>query len=159
MAMSFPSQSAWLKNFQIAFSGAQDWPHPNMKTHTPDDGRLVDFIPKIAPTKMLQQKLLVEIPRRSTGANNLTHAGATAHDIRRSSAPNYMHDAAIRTGTPCATPRWLSHRFGAAKRLVNEIEVERSAFAGIKTVTCFEIKAPSARRQGRRFQRNSSVFR
>ena len=39
-----------------------DWPHPNMKTHTPDDGSLVDFIPKIAPTAALRQKLLVENP-------------------------------------------------------------------------------------------------
>ncbi|MBL4853100.1 MAG: amidohydrolase family protein [Robiginitomaculum sp.] len=41
-----------------------DWPHPNMKSHTPDDGALVDFIPKIAPTKVLQQKLLVDNPMR-----------------------------------------------------------------------------------------------
>ena len=41
-----------------------DWPHPNMKTHMPDDGKLVDFIPKIALTKELQKKLLVENPMR-----------------------------------------------------------------------------------------------
>ena len=41
-----------------------DWPHPNMKTHTPDDGQLVDRIPHIAPTKDLQHKLLVENPMR-----------------------------------------------------------------------------------------------
>lgn len=41
-----------------------DWPHPNMKTHTPDDGLLVDRIPHIAPTKELQYKLLVENPMR-----------------------------------------------------------------------------------------------
>lgn len=40
-----------------------DWPHPNMKSHMPDDGRLVDFIPKIATTGPLQRKLLVENPR------------------------------------------------------------------------------------------------
>lgn len=39
-----------------------DWPHPNMKTHTPDDGLLVDRIPHIAPSKALQHKLLVENP-------------------------------------------------------------------------------------------------
>jgi len=39
-----------------------DWPHPNMKTHMPDDGHLVDFIPSIAPTQELQQKLLVDNP-------------------------------------------------------------------------------------------------
>lgn len=41
-----------------------DWPHPNMKTHMPDDGHLVDFIPRIAQTAQLQQKLLVDNPMR-----------------------------------------------------------------------------------------------
>jgi 2-pyrone-4,6-dicarboxylate lactonase len=41
-----------------------DWPHPNLKSHMPDDGQLVDFIPRIAPTAELQQKLLVENPMK-----------------------------------------------------------------------------------------------
>jgi 2-pyrone-4,6-dicarboxylate lactonase len=41
-----------------------DWPHPNMTTHAPDDGKLVDFIPKIATTPELQRKLLVDNPMR-----------------------------------------------------------------------------------------------
>ncbi len=41
-----------------------DWPHPNLKNHMPDDGLLVDFIPHIAPTPELQQKLLVQNPMR-----------------------------------------------------------------------------------------------
>ena len=41
-----------------------DWPHPNMETHVPDDGRLVDFIPRIAATPELQRKLLVDNPMR-----------------------------------------------------------------------------------------------
>lgn len=41
-----------------------DWPHPNMKSHMPDDGALVDYIPRIAPTAELQQKLLVDNPMR-----------------------------------------------------------------------------------------------
>ncbi len=41
-----------------------DWPHPNMKSHMPDDGHLVDMIPRIAPTAELQQKLLVANPMR-----------------------------------------------------------------------------------------------
>ncbi len=41
-----------------------DWPHPNMTTHVPDDGLLVDVIPKIAPTAALQQALLVDNPMR-----------------------------------------------------------------------------------------------
>ncbi len=41
-----------------------DWPHPNMKSHMPDDGALVDVIPRIAPTAELQQMLLVDNPMR-----------------------------------------------------------------------------------------------
>lgn len=41
-----------------------DWPHPNMTTHAPDDGKLVDFIPRIAPTPELQRPLLVDNPMR-----------------------------------------------------------------------------------------------
>lgn len=41
-----------------------DWPHPNMKSHMPDDGALVDYIPKIARTREQQEKLLVANPMR-----------------------------------------------------------------------------------------------
>lgn len=41
-----------------------DWPHPNLKNHMPDDGLLVDFIPRIAVTDELQHKLLVANPMR-----------------------------------------------------------------------------------------------
>lgn len=41
-----------------------DWPHPNMDTEIPDDGHLVDMIPRIAPTAELQHKLLVANPMR-----------------------------------------------------------------------------------------------
>jgi 2-pyrone-4,6-dicarboxylate lactonase len=41
-----------------------DWPHPNLKTHMPDDGALVNIIPRIAPTTELQQRLLVDNPMR-----------------------------------------------------------------------------------------------
>ncbi len=41
-----------------------DWPHPNMKSHIPDDGILVDVIPRIAPTLEQQQALLVDNPMR-----------------------------------------------------------------------------------------------
>ncbi len=39
-----------------------DWPHPNMQDKVPDDGHLVDMIPRIAPTAELQRKLLVDNP-------------------------------------------------------------------------------------------------
>ncbi|NIJ37399.1 2-pyrone-4,6-dicarboxylate lactonase [Sphingopyxis panaciterrae] len=43
-----------------------DWPHPNMAMvgHMPDDGWLVDMIPRIATTAELQRKLLVDNPMR-----------------------------------------------------------------------------------------------
>lgn len=41
-----------------------DWPHPNMKSHMPDDGHLVDTIPLIAPTAELQQSMLIDNPLR-----------------------------------------------------------------------------------------------
>jgi len=51
---TFPDRVLW----------GTDWPHPNMTTHMPDDGLLVDYIPRIAPTAALQQKLLVDNPLR-----------------------------------------------------------------------------------------------
>ena len=51
---SFPDRTLW----------GTDWPHPNMTTHMPDDGKLVDFIPRIAPTAELQRKLLIDNPMR-----------------------------------------------------------------------------------------------
>lgn len=41
-----------------------DWPHPNMKSHMPDDGALVDNILQFARTAQLQHKLLVDNPQR-----------------------------------------------------------------------------------------------
>jgi 2-pyrone-4,6-dicarboxylate lactonase len=51
---TFPDRVLW----------GTDWPHPNLKGHMPDDGLLVDFIPHIATTPELQQKLLVGNPMR-----------------------------------------------------------------------------------------------
>ncbi|UZK65183.1 amidohydrolase family protein [Sphingomonas sp. M1-B02] len=41
-----------------------DWPHPNMEHRIPDDGTLVDVIPRIAVAAELQRKLLVDNPMR-----------------------------------------------------------------------------------------------
>ncbi len=41
-----------------------DWPHPNMESRIPDDGGLVDVIPRIAVTEKLQHQLLVNNPMR-----------------------------------------------------------------------------------------------
>lgn len=39
-----------------------DWPHPNMKSHMPDDGVLTDVIPAIATTAERRKALLVDNP-------------------------------------------------------------------------------------------------
>lgn len=41
-----------------------DWPHPNMTTHMPDDGGLVDFIPQIATSPEKIKALLIDNPMR-----------------------------------------------------------------------------------------------
>ncbi|CAO3440762.1 amidohydrolase family protein [Azospirillum endophyticum] len=41
-----------------------DWPHPNMKSHMPDDGQLVDVIPHIATDAAKRKALLVDNPMR-----------------------------------------------------------------------------------------------
>lgn len=51
---AFPDRVLW----------GTDWPHPNMKSHMPDDGALVDYIPRIAPSVEAQRKLLVDNPMR-----------------------------------------------------------------------------------------------
>jgi 2-pyrone-4,6-dicarboxylate lactonase len=51
---SFPDRVLW----------GTDWPHPNLKSHMPDDGNLVDFVPRIAITEDLRRRLLVDNPTR-----------------------------------------------------------------------------------------------
>lgn len=51
---AFPDRVLW----------GTDWPHPNLKSHMPDDGNLVDLIPRFATTGNLQEKLLVDNPMR-----------------------------------------------------------------------------------------------
>jgi 2-pyrone-4,6-dicarboxylate lactonase len=41
-----------------------DWPHPNMKSHMPDDGGLVDVIPHIATSPEKIKALLIDNPMR-----------------------------------------------------------------------------------------------
>ncbi|GHF53651.1 2-pyrone-4,6-dicarboxylate lactonase [Amycolatopsis bartoniae] len=50
----FPDRVLW----------GSDWPHPNLKSHMPDDGLLVDYVPQIAVTAEEQRKLLVDNPMR-----------------------------------------------------------------------------------------------
>jgi 2-pyrone-4,6-dicarboxylate lactonase len=51
---AFPDRVLW----------GTDWPHPNLRSHMPDDGELVDFVPRIASTEQARQQLLVDNPTR-----------------------------------------------------------------------------------------------
>ncbi len=59
-----PFACAVVERFPDRVLWGTDWPHPNMKSHMPDDGDLVDFIPRIAPSPVVQRKLLVDNPMR-----------------------------------------------------------------------------------------------
>ena len=54
LVTTFPDKVLW----------GTDWPHPNMKSHIPDDGKLVDIIEMFAPDITTQKKLLVDNPLR-----------------------------------------------------------------------------------------------
>ncbi|MDA8290329.1 MAG: amidohydrolase family protein [Actinomycetota bacterium] len=51
---SFPDRVLW----------GTDWPHPNLTGHMPDDGALVDFVPRVATTDDRRERLLVSNPSR-----------------------------------------------------------------------------------------------
>lgn len=53
-----------VEEFQDRVLWGTDWPHPNMQHAIPDDGALVDLIPRLAPRPDLQHSLLIENPMR-----------------------------------------------------------------------------------------------
>ena len=59
-----PFMEMLAKDFSNRVLWGTDWPHPNMKSHMPDDGKLVDIIELFAPDMVTQQKLLVDNPMR-----------------------------------------------------------------------------------------------
>ena len=65
-----PFAKALVEGFPDRVLWGTDWPHPNMKKEAPDDGLLVDRIPKIAVTADLQRKLLIDNPMKLYGAEH-----------------------------------------------------------------------------------------
>lgn len=57
-----PFARAVVEEFPDRVLWGTDWPHPNMKKEMPDDGILVDYVPSIAMSPALQEKLLVANP-------------------------------------------------------------------------------------------------
>ena len=59
-----PFARTLVDNFTDRVLWGTDWPHPNMKSHVPDEGHLIDIIPRIANNPEKQQALLVDNPMR-----------------------------------------------------------------------------------------------
>jgi 2-pyrone-4,6-dicarboxylate lactonase len=59
-----PYARAIVERFTDRIVWGTDWPHPNMTTHAPDDGLLVDMIPKFAPEPAQQRAMLIDNPER-----------------------------------------------------------------------------------------------
>ncbi|CAM0557554.1 2-pyrone-4,6-dicarbaxylate hydrolase [Vreelandella titanicae] len=57
-----PFAQALVKNFPDRVLWGTDWPHPNIKGGTPDDGVLVDILESIAPDPLHRKALLVDNP-------------------------------------------------------------------------------------------------
>jgi 2-pyrone-4,6-dicarboxylate lactonase len=53
-----------VENYPARVLWGTDWPHPNMQDTIPDDGHLVDMIPRIAVTEELQRQMLIDNPMR-----------------------------------------------------------------------------------------------
>ena len=74
---AFPERVLW----------GTDWPHPNLKSHMPDDATLVDMIPRIAPTVgAATHRLLIDNPMNlyweGLLVTNVVLAGAGAFGIK-----------------------------------------------------------------------------
>lgn len=54
LVADFPDRVLW----------GTDWPHPNFRADPPDDGKLADLLPVIAPTAAARRALLVDNPLR-----------------------------------------------------------------------------------------------
>ena len=59
-----PVAGKLLERFPDRVLWGTDWPHPNMKSHIPDDGLLVDRIMTICHTPELRRKVLIDNPTR-----------------------------------------------------------------------------------------------
>ena len=59
-----PVAGKLLERFSDRVLWGTDWPHPNMKSHIPDDGLLVDRIMTICHTPELRRKVLIDNPTR-----------------------------------------------------------------------------------------------
>ena len=55
-----PFMNLLINNFSDRVLWGTDWPHPNMRSHMPDDGILVDLLEIIAPKSEHQKKILVD---------------------------------------------------------------------------------------------------
>jgi 2-pyrone-4,6-dicarboxylate lactonase len=59
-----PSVKTLVDEFPDRVLWGTDWPHPNLRSHMSDDGKLVDYVRRIATTAEARHHLLVDNPGR-----------------------------------------------------------------------------------------------
>jgi 2-pyrone-4,6-dicarboxylate lactonase len=59
-----PFTATVVREFPDRVLWGTDWPHPNLHSHMPDDGQIVDFVSRIAPDPDIRRQLLVDNPMR-----------------------------------------------------------------------------------------------
>lgn len=59
-----PFARAIVERFGDRVVWGTDWPHPNFRAAPPDDGDIVDLVPRMLPTEALRQAVLVDNPTR-----------------------------------------------------------------------------------------------
>ncbi|WP_375489362.1 amidohydrolase family protein [uncultured Jatrophihabitans sp.] len=59
-----PFAAALVGEFGDRVLWGTDWPHPNLKSHMPDDGQLVDLVPRVTGDPAAQHAWLVDNPER-----------------------------------------------------------------------------------------------
>ena len=74
-ADAVPFARRLVESFSDRVLWGTDWPHPNIKLHMPDDGKLVDLLAEIAPDEAYLQRLLVDNPTRLYWPEDIVPAG------------------------------------------------------------------------------------
>ena len=148
---SCPSLARVVERYPDRVLTGTDWPHPNLKTHMPDDGGLVDFIPRIATTPELQRQLLVDNPltlywREDTVNDNPEFDDIpgtivfTAHTV----AQRVLPQSVLHESHEARKPRTISSRRARLpRRVADDRSAESRACSPATTTPCWKKAATS----------------
>ena len=132
---SCPSRGAWSRRFPDRVLWGTDWPHPNMTRHMPDDGQLVDFIPRSHARRSCSASCWWTTACASTGprgARSCTRQALCRHsrhdDLRRrAGAAGLSPQPVLHVADEGGEPRALQ---GGRARLSRRLADDRGAEAG-----------------------------